>query len=108
MNWQTEKVRNWIEDSKICISTLNITQLQEYVESQLLVKHFSTTDHLRNLAITELLKNVEWKELVFNPNAWYDYDYDDVESELEELRDAELEIMRDLESGEYWNIGDNG
>lgn len=88
MNWQTEEIDTWIIETGILISQReNATNLQELVESGLLVneKPLHISDHLKNLAVKEFLKNVEWKELVFNPNAWDDYEYEEVTNDDENL-----------------------
>ena len=74
MNWQTKEVLNWLDEMKISsLLREDIETLQELVESSLLVKQVNNpSSYLINFAVTEFLKNVQWEELVLNPNAWDD------------------------------------
>jgi len=80
MNWETKVVKDWLNDTEMSsLLREDVEKIQEGVESKLLVRNvveINATDFLKNLAVTEFLKNVEWDRLVYNPNAWDDYDYE--------------------------------
>lgn len=76
MNWKTKEIRDWLDEAGILNSQKeDILKLQELVESKLLIrgKYINSNDYLTNIAITEFLKNVQWEELVHNPNAFDDW-----------------------------------
>lgn len=78
MNWQTREIDNWLNETGILNSQREeVNKLQRLVESKLLVRDYSSTDRLKNLVITKLLEAVEWEDLILNPNAWDDYEYEE-------------------------------
>jgi len=80
MNWQTRVIKDWLNETEMSnLLREDVEKLQEGVESKLLVRNsneINATDYLKNLAVTEFLKNIDWDILVYNPNAWDDYDYE--------------------------------
>lgn len=77
MNWQTEKVRDWLDDMKILSSEReDLSHLKKLVGDELLTKCSSVNDSLKNLAMKEFLKCVQWEELVITPDAWDDWVYE--------------------------------
>jgi len=68
MNWQTRVIKDWLNETEMSnLLREDIEKLQEGVESKLLVRNvgneINATDFLKNLAVTEFLKNVEWNRL---------------------------------------------
>ena len=85
MNYQTKEISDWLDKSGIVNSRReDISKLQDLVELSLLVKgnEIHPTDYIKNMAITEFLKHVQWGELIYNPSAWDDYEYKDEEEEV--------------------------
>jgi hypothetical protein len=83
MNWQTIVVRDWLDKVGILSSQReDINKLQELVKSNLLVEgdKISCSDFLKNVAMIEFLKDVEWEELIYVRNAWDDYEYKEDET----------------------------
>jgi len=80
MNWQTRVIKDWLNETEMSnLLREDVEKIQDEVESKLLVRNsnkITATDFLKNLAVTEFLKNVKWDRLVSNPNTWGDYDYD--------------------------------
>ena len=67
MNRQTEEISNWLDNVGVVKSRRdNLLKLQNLVESSLLIKGKDThpTDYIKNVAVTEFLKHVQWEELI--------------------------------------------
>jgi len=67
MNWQTRIIKDWLNETEMSnLLREDIEKIQEGVESKLLLRNvveINATDFLKNLAVTEFLKNVEWDRL---------------------------------------------
>ena len=78
MNYQTKENSDWLDKLGVVNSRReDISKLQDLVELSLLVKgkDIHPSDYITNMAITEFLKHVQWEELIYNPSAWDDYEY---------------------------------
>lgn len=71
MNWQTREIQDWlVEVGASKYTRRDISRLQEFVKSRLLIKdaikvrNLGWSDYLRNLGVEEFLKQVQWEELV--------------------------------------------
>ena len=67
MNWQTRIIKDWLNETEMSnLLREDVGKLQEGVESKLLVRNsneITAIDFLKNLAVTEFLKNIEWNRL---------------------------------------------
>ena len=65
MNWQTEEVFNWLEESEIDVSSWNSARLEKFVKSELLEKPpFKGVQYLRNNIMEEFLCEVEYSVIL--------------------------------------------
>lgn len=74
MNWQTKQVKDWLEESiyfdryGIDVNKLTVLELEKEVKQLLVTRgrvvQTAAMDYLKNQAVKQLLKEVEWEEVV--------------------------------------------
>jgi hypothetical protein len=74
VNWQTKQVKDWLEESiyfdryGIDVNKLTVLELEKEVKQLLVTRgrvvQTAAMDYLKNQAVKQLLKEVEWEEVV--------------------------------------------
>ena len=72
MNYQTKEISDWLDKLGVNSGRENSLKLQNLVELSLLIKGKDThpTDYIKNVAVTEFLKHVQWEELICNSSMY--------------------------------------
>lgn len=76
MNWQTKEIVNWLKEDRnffcnrynVDVKQLNASELEKEVKMLLIISgrvvQTASMDYLKNQAIKQLLKEVDWGEVV--------------------------------------------